>query len=54
MALQAGSRLGPYEVVGLLGSGGMARSTAPATPAWVEALRIGAAMQRARAVPSGA
>jgi len=30
MALEAGTRLGPYEILSLLGSEGWARSTAPA------------------------
>src|SRR6267378_387378 len=30
MSLPAGSRLGPYEITGALGAGGMERSTAPA------------------------
>ena len=34
MSLGSGTRLGSYELVGLLGSGGMARCTAPVTRAW--------------------
>jgi hypothetical protein len=31
MSLSVGSRLGPYEVIALLGEGAMAKSTRPAT-----------------------
>jgi len=31
MPLTTGSRLGSYEILGLLGAGGMAKSTRPAT-----------------------
>jgi hypothetical protein len=30
MSLSVGDKLGPYEIVGLLGAGGMARSIGPA------------------------
>jgi hypothetical protein len=33
MALSAGTRLGPYEILEPLGAGGMGRSTAPGTRA---------------------
>ena len=40
MALEAGSRLGPYEVVVLLDRGRWVRSTVRVTPAWEREVAI--------------
>lgn len=39
MPLALGTRVGVYEVVALLGAGGVARSTAPVVLNWFEELR---------------
>jgi len=39
MALVAGTHLGPYEVLGLIGAGAWGRSTRPATRAWAATSR---------------